>query len=196
MDFPHTSNSQYHADNYGADVQHEWFPGGWLAHSSKTHPCFDPNKVTSDSGSATHCPDGRCTGDAGLVGHSATLDGRNDVRSMHVIQHQSLGYFPVHICLCGTCVLIPALQSLLASPPHSHPFIRTCSSPASRSPLTISGRSTWGASRRRGTSCFSSGERGLCEYTGAAGYLGGSWGGHAFGAGLLSGCGMYAAAIG
>ena len=48
MDFPHTSNSQYHADNYGADVQHEWFPGGWLAHSSKTHPCFDPNKVMRD----------------------------------------------------------------------------------------------------------------------------------------------------
>ena len=44
MDFPHTSNSQYHADNYAAVVHHEWFPGGYAAHTSQTHPCFDPNK--------------------------------------------------------------------------------------------------------------------------------------------------------
>lgn len=44
MDFPHTSNTQYHADNYTTVMIHPDFPGGWAAHSSGTHPCFDPDK--------------------------------------------------------------------------------------------------------------------------------------------------------
>ncbi|GAX75784.1 hypothetical protein CEUSTIGMA_g3227.t1 [Chlamydomonas eustigma] len=44
LDFPHSSNTQYGADNYSLDFHHPTFPGGWLAHSVKTHPCFDPNK--------------------------------------------------------------------------------------------------------------------------------------------------------
>ena len=46
LDFPHASNTQYGADNYSQDIGHPNFPGGWLAHSVKTHPCFDPNKVS------------------------------------------------------------------------------------------------------------------------------------------------------
>jgi hypothetical protein len=36
---------QYHADNYSQDTFHAEFPKGWVAQSSGTHPCFDPNKV-------------------------------------------------------------------------------------------------------------------------------------------------------
>ena len=45
MDFPHASNTQYGADNYSRDVDHPEFPGGWLSHSVKAHPCYDPKKV-------------------------------------------------------------------------------------------------------------------------------------------------------
>jgi len=44
MDFPHTSNSQYMADNYSQNHQHALFPDGWVGYSSGTHPCFDPSK--------------------------------------------------------------------------------------------------------------------------------------------------------
>jgi hypothetical protein len=44
MDFPHASNTNYGADNYTVRVDHAEFPGGWISHSSGTHPCYDPNK--------------------------------------------------------------------------------------------------------------------------------------------------------
>ena len=44
MDFPHASNTNYGADNYTVRVDHAEFPGGWVSHSSGTHPCYDPNK--------------------------------------------------------------------------------------------------------------------------------------------------------
>ncbi|GIL48810.1 hypothetical protein Vafri_5227 [Volvox africanus] len=43
-EFPHTSGSQYHADNYGSGISHRDHDGEWLDLTSRTHACFDPKK--------------------------------------------------------------------------------------------------------------------------------------------------------
>ncbi len=43
---PHGSNTSYYADNYTRDVKHDLLPGGWLAQTSKRHPCHDPVNVS------------------------------------------------------------------------------------------------------------------------------------------------------
>ncbi|GLC75556.1 hypothetical protein PLESTF_001656500 [Pleodorina starrii] len=43
-DFPHASNTAYGQDNYSLPLQHRTHPGDWREHTSRAHPCFDPNK--------------------------------------------------------------------------------------------------------------------------------------------------------
>ncbi|GIL69673.1 hypothetical protein Vretifemale_506 [Volvox reticuliferus] len=43
-DFPHASNTAYSQDNYSLPLHHPLHPGDWLEHTSKAHPCFDPEK--------------------------------------------------------------------------------------------------------------------------------------------------------
>ncbi|MEW5298002.1 MAG: hypothetical protein WDW36_001167 [Sanguina aurantia] len=44
MDFPHFSNTGYMPDNYSSEYIHPALPGGFLASTSKAHPCYDPIK--------------------------------------------------------------------------------------------------------------------------------------------------------